>query len=403
MTKFFKKCNNYYRLGEPTLAKKTGIYPYFHLISGEQNTIVQMDDNEVIMMGSNNYLGMTTHPKIKQAAKEAIDQYGAGSTGSRLLNGTMELHVELEERLARFIGKEDCVVFSTGMQTNLGGISSLLSEKDEWIISDQQNHASIIDGIRLGKNNKENKCIYNHNDTEDLKRYLKEIPKGKALIVTDGVFSMEGDIAKLDEIVELAEDYNAGIYVDDAHSVGVLGDYGKGTANHFNLTDKVDITMGTFSKSFATIGGFIAASKQICNWIRHKARAFVFSASPPPASCATVIAILDLIEKDDSYRQNLLAVAKRMKEGLVELGFDTGESTTPIIPLVVGGQNKTLRFFKKLFENKPRGIFTNPILQPATPKGRELIRTSYISTMTNEIVDEALDILEKVGKDMKLI
>ncbi len=403
MTKFFKKCNQYYRTGEPTIAKKTGIYPYFHLISGEQDPVVRMDDNEVIMLGSNNYLGMTSHPEVKQAAKEAIDKYGVGTTGSRLLNGTMEIHVELEERLAKFMGKEDCVVFSTGMQTNLGAISALLSEKDEWIISDEQNHASIIDGIRLGRNNQNNKSIYKHNDMEDLKQHLKDIPKGKGLIVTDGVFSMEGDIAPLDEIVELCEEYDAGLYVDDAHSVGVIGKNGRGTASHFDLVDKVDITMGTFSKSFATIGGFIAANKQICNWIRHKGRAFVFSASPPPASCATVLAVLDIIEKNDSYRKNLLDIAHKMRVGLIERGFDTGESCTAIIPLVVGGRLKTIKFFKNLFEHKPRGIFSNPVVYPATPKGRELMRTSYISTMGEEIVHEALDIFEEVGKKMKII
>ncbi|MHA1667828.1 MAG: aminotransferase class I/II-fold pyridoxal phosphate-dependent enzyme [Candidatus Heimdallarchaeaceae archaeon] len=403
MSKFYKKCHKYYLFGEPTIAKTAGIYPYFHPIEGEQNPVVHMEDREVIMLGSNNYLGMTSHPKVKQVAKEAIDKYGVGSTGSRLLNGTMEIHLELEKRLAKFMGTEDCVIFSTGMQANLGGLSASLSEKDEWVLSDEQNHASIIDGIKLGRNERSNKKIYKHNDMEDLENCLKDVPKGKGLIVMDGVFSMEGDIAKLETIVDLAEDYAAGVYVDDAHAVGVIGPQGRGTAAHFNLIDKVDITMGTFSKSFATTGGFIAASKEICNWLKHKARSFVFSASPPPANCATVLAVLDIIEKDDSYRRNLLNIGDTMRNGLSEMGYDTGWSETPIIPLIIKDTKKTIKFYKKLFEYKPRGIFTNPVLPPATPKGRELIRTSYIATMTDELVHEALDLFRKIGTEMKII
>ena len=403
MPQFYKKCDRYLRFGEPTLIKKTGIYPYFHKISGEQNPVVQMDQNQVIMLGSNNYLGMTSHPKVKEAAMNAIEEYGVGSTGSRLLNGTMEIHVELEERLAKFFGTEDCVVFSTGMQANLGAISAVLSETDEWVLSDEQNHASIIDGIRLGKMDRDNKRIYKHNDMEDLERHLKGIPKGKGLIVSDGVFSMEGDIVKLKEMVDIAEDYNAGIYLDDAHSVGVMGPHGRGTAAHFDLVDKVGITMGTFSKSFATIGGYIAASESICNWIRHKARAFIFSASPPPANCATVLAILDIIEKDESLRKNVLAVAHEMREELRNIGYNVGESSTAIIPLIVGEARTSMKFFKELFNYKPLGIFTNPVVYPATPKGRALMRTSYIATMTNEIVDDAIHIFENVGRKMKII
>jgi len=403
MAQFYKKCDKYLRFGEPTLAKKTGIYPYFHKITGEQNPIVQMDENQVIMLGSNNYLGMSTNLEVKKAAQKAIEDYGVGSTGSRLLNGTMEIHVELEERLAKFFGTEDCVVFSTGMQANLGSISAVLSEKDEWVISDQQNHASIIDGIKLGKMERSNKKIYAHNDMEDLERCLKEVPKGKGLIVTDGVFSMEGDIVKLDELVDLAEDYDAGIYLDDAHSVGVIGPHGRGTAAHFDLVDKVGITMGTFSKSFATIGGYIAANEAICNWIRHKARSFIFSASPPPANCATVLAVLDIIEKDESLRLNVLDVAHKMRQALSSIGYNVGDSSTAIIPLIVGEDRKTLKFFKGLFNCKPMGIFSNPVVYPATPKGRALMRTSYIATMTEAIVDDAIQIFEDVGKKMKVI
>ena len=304
MANFFKKCKQYYRFGEPTKAKLMKIYPYFHTIKSEQDPIVEMDNRRIIMLGSNNYLGMTSHPEVKKAAQEAIEEYGVGTTGSRLLNGTMDIHVELEKRLARFVGTEDAVVFSTGMQTNLGALSSLLSDHEEYVISDQQNHASIIDAIKLSRMDPSHKKIFKHNDIEDLERCLKEVPKGKGLIVTEGVFSMEGDVAPIDAIVDLAEDYEAGVYVDDAHAMGVLGPHGRGSAAHFKCTDKVDVTMSTFSKSFASIGGFVAASEEICNWIRHKARAFIFSASPPPASCATVLAVLDIIEKDDSKTLN---------------------------------------------------------------------------------------------------
>ncbi|OLS31028.1 MAG: hypothetical protein HeimAB125_17320, partial [Candidatus Heimdallarchaeota archaeon AB_125] len=372
-------------------------------IAGEQNPIVQMDGNKVIMLGSNNYLGMTSHPKVKKAAQKAIEEYGVGTTGSRLLNGTMEIHLELERRLAKFFGTEDCLVFSTGMQANLGAISAMLSEKDEWVLSDQQNHASIIDGIRLGKMEPGNKKIYKHNDMEDLEKCLKEIPKNKGLIITDGVFSMEGDIVKLDELAELAEQYGAGIYVDDAHAVGVIGPHGRGTAAHFDLVDKVGITMGTFSKSFATIGGFIAGSKAVCNWLMHKARSFIFSASPPPANCATVIAVLDIIEKDESYRKNVLSVAGKVRDGLRDIGFNVGDSSTAIVPLMVGERRKTMKFFKELFEHKPLGIFSNPVVHPATAKGEERIRSSYIATMTEEIVGDILQIFEEVGRNMKII
>ncbi len=401
MAKFFGKCNRYYRLGAPAIAKASGIYPYFNVIEGEQNPIVKMGGHDVIMLGSNNYLGMSSHPEVKQAAIDAINKYGVGTTGSRLLNGTMELHVELEQRLAEFMGTEDAIVFSTGMQTNLGGISSLLTEKDEWIISDEKNHASIIDGIRLGKNNPNNKLVYKHNDMEDLEKKLKQVPKGKALIVTDGVFSMEGDIAPLDHIKDLAEDRGAGVYVDDAHSIGVLGPHGRGTAAYFGID--VDVTMGTFSKSFASIGGFIATNKKITNWMRHKARSFIFSASPSPANVAVVLKILEIIEKNDSYQKNLLSVANRMRNGLKDLGFNVGNSTTPIIPIIIGKQNRTFKVYKKLFQNLPKGVYTNPVVAPATDKGRELLRTSYIATMNNEIIDEALGIFENIGRSMKII
>lgn len=289
------------------------------------------------------------------------------------------------------------------MQANLGAISSLLSPKDEWVLSDELNHASIIDGITLSRISREKKIIYKHNDMEDLRRKIRGVPSGKAMILTEGIFSMEGDISPLDEIVEIAEEYDAIIYLDDAHSVGVLGPNGRGTAAHFNLTNKVDIIMGTFSKSLASTGGFIAGSKALCNWLRHNARSFIFSASPPPANCATVLAVLDIIEKDDSYQKNLLNISNRMREGLIEAGFEIGNSTTPVIPIIIGREILTFKFYKKLFNNTPKGVFTNPVRAPAVPEGKELLRTSYMATMNNDIIDEALEIVTRIGKKMKII
>lgn len=403
MRKFFSKVNNYSRFGAPAQAKMLKIYPYFKVITSEQGPRVTMDENEVLMLGSNNYLGMTTHPAVRQAAIEAIEYYGVGTTGSRFLNGNMAPHVELEQKLAEFIGTEEVVIFPSGMQANLGGISSVLSKKNEWVLSDEQNHASIIDGIKLGNPDSSHTLVYKHNDMEDLEAKLKKVPKGKALITTDGIFSMEGDIAHLDQIVDLAEDRDAGVYVDDAHSMGVLGDHGRGTANHFNLTDKVEITMGTFSKSFATVGGFVATNAKIANWIRHHARSFIFSASMPPANCATALKVLEIIEQDDSYQKNLLRMADRMRTGLIDLGFELGGQNTPIIPIIIGKKNLTFKFYKQLFGNKPVGIFANPIVPPATAPKRDLIRTSYIATMDESIIDEGLAIFESVGKKMKII
>ena len=402
MDDYTKKCKKYQRFGLPTIAKTFGFYPYFNVITSEQEPIVTMDGKDIIMLGSNNYLGMTANPIVKKAAMTAIEKYGSGTTGSRLLNGTFQIHKELEERIATFLGKEDCVLFSTGLQANVGALSSLISESDEWVVSDELNHASIIDGLILSRMTKGNKVIYGHNSVEELRAALKKIPKGKAMIVTEGIFSMEGDICPLKEIVELATEYDAFIFLDDAHSVGVLGG-GRGTAAHFNLTDKVDVIMGTFSKSFASCGGYIASSKSVCNWLRHNSRAFIFSASLPPANCATVLAVLDLIEHDDSYSKKVLSLSGRMRKGLEDAGFDIGKSTTPVIPIIVGKEMLTFKFFKALFNHTPRGIFTNPIRPPAVLKGRELIRTSYMATMSDEVIDESLDIITEVGKKIKII
>lgn len=395
--------DQYWTKGRPRLAKQLKIYPYFFKIEGEQRPRVTMDERDIIMLGSNNYLGMTSHPLVKQKAIEAIEKFGVGTTGSRLLNGTMELHVELEKRLARFLGKEECLVYTTGMQANLGAISSLLTGNSEWVISDQSNHASIIDGMRLGKTDPKHKLIYDHCNMEDLQAKLEMVPKGKGIIITEGVFSMEGDISPLDHLTALARDYEAMIYVDDAHGLGVMGDHGKGTVNHFGCQDQVDIIMGTFSKSFASVGGFIAGSKELCNWLKHTSRAFIFSASPPPSTCATVLAVLDMIEKNNFLQKQLLKVTDRMRKGLRYAGFNIGESKSAIIPIIIGDVMKMFKFFKRLFYEAPTGIFTNPVLNPAVPIGHELLRTSYMATMDEELIDLALDIIVKVGKEIKII
>ncbi|OYT28543.1 8-amino-7-oxononanoate synthase [Thermoplasmatales archaeon ex4572_165] len=404
MNSIEKKCKKYNRSGIAAIAKKAGLYPYFKQISSEQGPIVNMAGRDIIMLGSNNYLGMTGNPVVKEKALAAMEEFGVGTTGSRLLNGTFQLHNELESRLAKFLGKDDCVVFSTGMQANLGAISCLLSHRDEnFLFSDELNHASIIDGVTLSKIERDKKIIFKHNDMADLEEKIQQVPKKKSMIITEGIFSMEGDIPPLDELVKIAKKYDAMIYLDDAHGVGVLGPEGRGAAAHFNVTKDVDVLMGTFSKSFASCGGYIAANKDICNWVRHHARSFIFSASVPPANCATVLAVLDLIENDNSYRKKVLSIADRMRNGLNDLGFEIGKSTTPVIPIIIGDDIKAFRFYKKLFHNKPRGVFTNPIRAPAVLEGRELIRTSYMASMTEEMIDESLDIFSSVGKKMKII
>ena len=391
----FDKCFQYYPIVER--AKRTGFYPYFRAIDSEPDRRVIIKGKELLMFGSNNYLGLTTHPKLKKAAIDAIKKYGTGCTGSRFLNGTLDLHEELEAKLADFFGKEDCIVFSTGFQTNLG-IVSALARKGDVVITDKLDHASIVDGCRLSYGAVKR---YLHNSMKDLDKVLKGIKKdtGK-LIVVDGIFSMEGDIADLPGIVKLAKEYNAKVMVDDAHAVGVLGKRGAGTAEHFGLEDSVDLVMGTFSKSFATIGGFVVGEKKVITFIRHQARALIFSASIPPPAAATVLAALEIIKQEPERRKKLWHNTRKMLKGLKELGYDIGSSETPIIPLMIGDDIKTINFWHELYED---GIFANPIIPPAVPPGRSLIRTSYMATHTDEDLDEALDIYKRAGKKLGLI
>ncbi len=374
-----------------------GLYPYFRQISSSPGTEVIAEGKKVIMIGSNNYLGLTNHPDVIEAIHKAVDKYGSGCTGSRFLNGTLDIHVKLEEELADFMQKEAALVFSTGFQTNLGTIPTLVG-KDDIIFGDRANHASIVDGCRLvfGEFKK-----YKHNDTADLERLLEKnnSPGGK-LIATDGVFSMEGDIADLPKITELASKYDARLMVDDAHSIGVLGDNGRGTAEHFHLEDKVDIVMGTFSKSFASLGGFIAGDEETIHYIKHHSRTLIFSASPPPAAVAAVRATLKILRSEPERRARLWEITKRMHKEFTNMGFDIGPTQTPIVPIYIGEDMKTFTFWKALTE---AGLFTNPIIPPAVPPGKALIRTSYTATHTDEQIDRVLETFHQIGKQFGII
>ena len=390
----FDKCAKFTAAREVMAA---GFYPYFNTIQSAQDPEVIANGKPVIMIGSNDYLGLTTHPRLKRAAARALRKYGTGCTGSRFLNGTFDIHEELEANLAKFEGKEAALFFTTGFLTNLGTIAGLV-EKDDVVITDKLDHASIIDGCRLSFGETKR---FRHNNMEDLERTLESIePARGKLIVVDGVFSTEGDIAKLPEIVTLAKKYRARIMVDDAHAIGVLGEGGRGTAEHFGLMDEVDIIMGTCSKSLASIGGFIVASEEVVHYLKHHSRALIFSASPPPASVAAVLEALKIIEEEPERREKLWKNTRKMKKGFEEMGYDTGTSETPIIPLLVGDDMTAFKMRKILFEN---GIFSNPFVSPAVPQGRAVIRTSYMATHTDEQLDRVLDVFEKVGKQLGII
>ncbi len=382
----FDKCKN--SLVEN--ARAAGIYPYFHMLESRQDVEVIMEGKRRIMLGSNNYLGLTSNQRVIDAGVAALKKYGSGCSGSRFLNGTLELHVQLEEELARFLNKEAVMTFSTGFQSNLGIISAIVGRHD-YMICDKENHASIYDGCRLsfGK-----MVRYRHSDMEDLEAQLKNIPESAGkLIITDGVFSMGGDIAKLPEIVELAQKYGARVMVDDAHGLGVLGENGRGTADYFGLTDKVDLIMGTFSKSLASIGGYVAGDYRVIDYVRHASRPFIFCASIPPASCATALEALHILEESPELPKRLMALAAHMRKGLKDRGIAIRDSITPIIPIYTYENERTFIKAKELYEE---GVYVNPVLPPATPEGECLLRTSYMATHTEALLDEALDIIERV-------
>jgi 8-amino-7-oxononanoate synthase len=389
----FKKCLDF---ETARLARADGSYPYFIPLDRNEGTEVVYQGKRIIMCGSNNYLGLTTHPKVREAAIEAIRKYGTSCTGSRFLNGNMTIIEELEEQLADWVGMDDALVFSTGMQVNLGTISSLVGRGD-FVILDKEDHASIVDGAFLSGGKIER---FRHNDIEHLERVLKSLPENAGkLLVVDGLFSMEGDIAPLPEIIPLCERYDVRLMVDDAHAMGVLGG-GKGTAAHFGLTDKVDLIMSTFSKSFASIGGFVAGNFDVIDYIKHHARSLIFSASIPPANTATVLAALQVMREEPQMFADLEANGDFMREGFKNLGFDTGHSVTPIIPIIIGDNELTFKMWRDLFE---AGVFVNPVISPATAPGRQLLRTSYMATHQKSQLEKVLEIFEKVGKANGLI
>jgi len=393
----FEKCYSY---TAPEEVRKMGIYPYFHPIQDAPGDEVLVDGKRCIMVGSNNYLGLVNHPEVKEAAAAAARKYGSGCTGSPFLNGTLDLHLELQQVLAEFVGKEDALVFSTGFQTNLGTVSCLAGKNDALVI-DRQDHACIVDACRLsyGKTYK-----FAHNDMEDLDRVLANVraqnSRGGVMVIVDGVFSMEGDIIDLPPLVEVARRYNARVMVDDAHAVGVLGRTGAGTAEHFDLTDKVDLTMGTFSKSFASQGGFVAGDKEVIEFIKHTARALIFSASITPASAAAVLKAVEICKAEPERRERLWANARRMQKELRTLGFDIGKTATPVVPIVIGENLDCFAFWKALYDN---GVFANPAITPAVPPGHAMIRTSYTATHTDEHLDRVLEVMTKVGREKGLI
>jgi 8-amino-7-oxononanoate synthase len=389
----FKKCSSY------TIAKEAiaaGIYPYFIPLSENEGTEAVFRGQRLIMCGSNNYLGLTTHPRVRQAAKDAIDRFGTSCTGSRFLNGTLELHEKLESEMAAWVGKEAALVFSTGMQTNLGTISALVN-RDDVIILDKEDHASMVDGARLSWGKIER---FLHSDLKSLEKILSSISaeKGK-LVAVDGLFSMEGDIAPLPEIADLCKQYGARLMVDDAHAIGVLGG-GHGTAAHFGITSKVDLIMSTFSKSFASLGGFIAGDEYVVHYIKHHARALIFSASIPPANAAAALAALAIMREEPERIIRLGQIADRMRTGYRQLGFNIGNSQTPVIPIIIGDDERTLLTWRLLFDN---GVFVNPVLSPAVPAGGQLLRTSYMATHTDEQLERVLSIFKRVGKEVGLI
>ncbi|MBV6642925.1 MAG: aminotransferase class I/II-fold pyridoxal phosphate-dependent enzyme [Cyclobacteriaceae bacterium] len=379
---------------EPQKAQELGFYPFFRQISSEQGTTVTVNGSEVMMFGSNSYLGLTTHPKIKAAAEAAIKKYGTSCSGSRFLNGTCDLHVELEERLARFLKKESVLVFSTGFQVNIGVIPTITG-KDDTILMDRLNHASIYEGARLSK---AQTVIFRHNNMVSLEQKLKMVANVPfKLIIVDGIFSMEGDIAKLPDIVFLAKKYNAIVMTDCAHAIGVLGKNGSGTPSHFGLEDDVDIIGGTFSKSLASLGGFVGANKETINYLKHHSRSLIFSASITPASVAATLAALDIIESDDSLIQNLWKNTNHALTRLKSLGFDTGDAETPIIPIYIRDQRKTYDFTTELFK---RGLFVNPVVAPAVAPQDSLIRFSLMATHTTEQIDKAIDIIYETAREI---
>ena len=391
----FQKCRA--SLGPREAGRASGHYPYFRTISSPQEPVVVCEGRELVMLGSNNYLGLTNDPQVKEAAARALARYGTGCAGSRLLNGTLDIHVQLEERLAAFMQREAALTFATGFQVNLGVLSCLVGRGDVAYL-DALDHACILDGCRLGFGRH---YKFQHNDMESLEAKLRATPaeRGK-LIVVDGVFSMEGDLAPLPELVAAKKRHGARLMVDDAHGLGVFGAHGRGTPEHFDVEDEVDLVMGTFSKSLATVGGFVAGDRVVVDHIKHHARSEIFSAAPPPASMAAALEAVEIVEREPERRKRLWENTRFMKGELEAMGYDTGDSASPVIPLVIGEELRVFGMTKRLHDE---GVFVNPVVSPAVPPGRAMIRTSYMATHTREHLERALEAFRKVGRDMWLI
>ncbi len=393
MADLFDKAKNFKQAKE---AMELGIYPYFRALSDTEGAVATFEGKEVVMIGSNNYLGLTTDPRVRQAAKDAIDRYGTSVTGSRFLNGTLELHLELDKRLAKFVGKEAALVFSTGYQTNVGTITALV-QKGDYVIIDKDDHASIVDACLMCRGEMKR---FRHNDVSSLEDILRNLPPAAGkLVVVDGVYSMGGDIAPLPEIVDICKRHGARIMVDDAHGIGVTGG-GRGTAWHFGLTDDVDLIMGTFSKSFASIGGFIAGSAEAVHYIQHHARSLIFSAALPAPQAAAALMALDIMETEPQHVATMWENAEYMRRGLKTLGYNTGKSNTPIIPILIGDDFRTVMAWHALVDE---GVYTNPVVPPGVPPANSLLRTSYMATHKVEQLDRALKAFELVGERLDLV
>lgn len=393
----FQKCYDFTRAEE---VKAAGFYPYFRAIEENEGPVVTIEGHKVIMAGSNNYLGLTSHPRVKQAAIDAVKKYGTGCSGSRYLTGTLDLHIELEKRLAKFFGSESVLLFSTGYQTAQGVIPTLV-QKGEYIISDKDNHACIVAADLMAKGAFAEFRRYKHNDMDDLEQVLDKIPKDKAkLIVSDGIFSTTGEIVNLPRMVELAKVHNAKIMIDDAHSVGVIGKGGRGTASYYNLEKEVDITMGTFSKTFASLGGFISCAERVTNYVKHHAPALIFSASPTPASVAAAMAALEILEEEPWRVDNLRKNSDKMRAGFKKMGFKVIEGMSAIVPVIIGDDPTTFVFWRKLYD---AGVFTNAFISPGVPPGMAMLRTSYMSTHEDAHLNRILELFGEIGKELGLI
>ncbi len=393
----FKKCYDFTRADE---IKAAGLYPYFRAIEENEGPVVQIEGRKVIMAGSNNYLGLTAHPKVKEAAIEAVKKYGTGCSGSRYLTGTLDLHIELEDRLAKFFNKDAVLLFSTGYQTGQGIIPTLV-QRGEYVISDKDNHASIVAGNLMAKGATAEMVRYKHEDMADLERVINKLPEdaGK-LIVSDGVFSTGGEIVDLPKLKEIAKKYNAKVLIDDAHAVGVIGKGGRGTASEFDLENEIDLTMGTFSKTFASLGGFVAGDAKVVDYIKHMASSLIFSASPTPASVASALAALDILEAEPERVDKLIYNAQFVREGLKDLGFTILEGRTAIVPVIVGDDNLAFQMWRILFD---KGVFVNVFISPGVPEGRQMMRTSYMATHNEEQLSQLIDIFKETGKTLGLI